>query len=400
MITIRENIQNLHQSSQGLYEELGKIHPFVFGSVEKLSDDIDSLRCNYVQNMKQVVEWDLWMNTIVSDFRLASDFLLIGKISPSLIPYSQLGDLAQNFPEVNAILEHLNPASFYDLVSAAPLYIDIEKMAIFAMLSVPVIDVEIKHDSYRVLSVPWIFEHHSYKIQVPATVALSDSIKVAWTPQAEACQATGQHYICPFDSVEMHQDPCLTNLLYLNTTTGCDILIKNISSIPEVKTFSSGLIMGAFSGEPVTCSIEVGNVPPTILTDKTNISRIIAHDECKAIHVRSRSYYTPRGQHDLWNIRLDINISLQIQDMDISKVTLMDWTSLRSIPHLLPDSSGSYNTSWTVISILVISVVCGILGFTFRKNIMRKFRHYQHIHAKADKVEKSVDCVSNTDFLQ
>lgn len=369
MTIIQENIKNLHQSSQGFYEELGKIHHFVFGSVEKLSEDIESLECNYVQNLKKIVEWDLWMNTIVSDFRLAIDFLLIGKISPSLIPYSQLIDLANNFPEVKSMLDHLNPASFYDLVTAAPLYIDIENMAIFAMLSVPVIDVEIKHDSYRILSVPWIVHNHSYKFKVPASVALSDSIKVAWIPKSETCQSTGQHYICPFDNVEMYQDLCLTNLLYMNKTTGCDILIKNISSTPEIKTFSSGLLMGAYYGEPVACSMEVGNVPPTILTTGNNLSQIIKRGDCKALHVQSRSYYTPRGDYVLWKIHLHINISVHIRNIDLSKLDLVDWTSLQSVPLLLTEPSGSGKISWIMIIFFFGIILSGLIIYLWRQKI-------------------------------
>lgn len=335
MHTIHENIKTIHNSQTLVLNELEKVHLFLSASYTQLQKHIDDANCARWEEIMQVINWNLWVGSIVSDFKEASTQLILGKVTPSLIPADQVQIFCKSHPEVDTIVSNLGIEAFYEIADAHLVWINPNELSIAAIVTIPVLEVDHPHSMFSFYSVPWIDMNVSHVIEGSKIVVLSDKNRIAWAPDLAACHHTPLHILCPFDMVERNRDTCLEQLLYYNDSRSCSVYVAGKDYEPEVRVLEDGILLGAYSNSDVSCSPSYTNLPPLTFPDNNLLPIWITSENCKILHVHSRSFFVPKKDVNPVKINITFNHIIADVEYDVIRSHQLEWTEIKELPKII-----------------------------------------------------------------
>lgn len=349
----------LVRNTRIVYDRLGYLEHTVSKTFDYLITRLNDTIC-YAQEMMMMSTVFTELNIhIIQEYKDILNLLLQRAVTPEIISYSVLTNMALEYPEIKKTLELISPLTLYKILSSNLVYISSSDLTLVYILSIPVLTNRTSSILYNTYTVPWgLNDTYEGLLDLPNTVALTDELQVAWMPNKDKCTWLDECVLCDVSELSNNENICVTNLLYHSDHQSCNRLIRQRKDVPVHHVTDSGLLIGSYTNAHLTIGWDEG-LPSKLLPLKSDIPMLLSSENGSFVTIQGQVY---RLTHQNVNIIRPVpNITDTLLEYLTPRLSedLIEFTPIENLlstdhPHITPTSSCVVCYSIAIIILLYV----------------------------------------------
>lgn len=180
-----------------------------------------------------------------SEFMRAIDGALMGKITPELLPSTDLYSTLLRHKDLKTSLYNDYPNLVYELGSFYLHRVDRSPPLLSGIMILPHLSRTKTSRLLTVSTVPMMMNQILFQYSLPSVIAVDPNNKIAWEISAVECVNTALFWVCPQHLIGTKVHQCVTNLVFKSNITGCPTRITKMSgsSFSPIMQLKSGVLV-------------------------------------------------------------------------------------------------------------------------------------------------------------